>query len=200
MVEDNYDGVIVVARNWRGYPLRHKPFNGRLDIHPLSKINCIVGAEMYLSGRARKIILGTGKTAGEEWPSEASAMRDYMLKKYGEEIREEDILIQEKSLESYGELNEDYKLARENGLEKLAVITLNSQLPKSRKILGNKVDYISSEEEIKKTHPRYERLLRNYQNSWAYKYEMGKESFLSVLHYLGVRAWFTKRLARLFRG
>jgi len=195
---EEYDGVIILGRNWRGYPFKSKVVNGKLDLNVLSKVNCLVAADMYEKGQTRKIIIGGGKTAGKKWPSEAKAMKEYISKKYPE-IPKKDILIQEKTLDTYDELDEDMKLAKENDLEKLALITIDSQLPRCKKVLGDSVDYISSEEEIKKRSPHYKRLIKDYRKSPTSKYESFKESVLRVLQKLGLEGNFTKPLAKIIR-
>ncbi len=193
-----YDGIIIMGRSWRGYPFKFRPFRNSLDIHPLSKINTIVAADMYLNGLTKKIIFGTGKTAGKKWPSEAKAIKDYILRK-NPTIKEEDILIHEKNLDTYEELEKDLELAKENNLEKLAIITVDTQLPRCKKVLGDRVDYISSEEEIQKKSHHYKNIIGRYHKSLAFKYEYLKECILIGLHRIGVSKNTFKYIAKLLR-
>jgi len=200
--ERKYDGVIILGGNWRGYPLKFKTVKkgGKeiLDISLRSKMNCTTAAEMYRKGLTGKIIIGTGQSAGKKWPSEARAMKDYIIKKYGD-VRTEDILTQEKTMETFNELDEDIKLARENGLNRLALVTVNTQMPKCKRYLkkkGENLDYISSEEEFKQLNSKYHRLAEQYAKSPEVRYyERFKEATIGRLP-----KQITALLGRLVRG
>lgn len=201
-----YDGVIILGGNWRGYPSKLKPVkrDGKeiLDISLRSKMNCIVAGDMYSRGITDKIIIGTGKTAGRQWPSEAEAMKDYLLRRFPE-IEEGDIMLQTRNLDTYEELDEDLKLAREHGLVNLALATVNTQLPRVIKYLegkGENLDYISSEEEFARIDPRYKKLAIKYSESrWVKYYETFKEYVLRGLQSFGLTSRITKPLAKIIR-
>lgn len=205
--EKKYDGLIILGGNWRGYPYKFKTvkkgMGETLDISLRSKMNCITAAEMYKKGLTQKIIIGTGQSAGKKWPSEARAMKDYILKQY-KDVPSRDILIHEKTLDTYSEVDEDIKLAGKNHLKNLALATVNTQLPRVKKYLENKgehLDYISSEEEFKKLGPRYEKLVRGYDESLAVKYyETFKESILRGMQNMGLTKKVTKPIAKLIRS
>ncbi|MFH1452295.1 MAG: YdcF family protein [archaeon] len=203
---ERYDGVIILGGNWKGYPYKLKPRKRGekefLDISFRSKMNCVTAAEMYKEGLARKIIIGTGQSAGKKWPSEAQAMKNYILRKY-KGISREDILTHEKTLDTYDEIDEDLKLARENGLINLVLATVNTQLPRARKYLeskGEHLGYISSEEVFKTLGRQHEKLAEGYAESPAVKYyETFKEFVLRSMQKLGITGGFTKPLAKLIR-
>ena len=204
--EKKYDGIIILGGNWRGYPYRFKPVvkGGKevLDISLRSKINCMAAGEMYKKGLTGKIIIGTGQSAGKKWPSEAQAMKEYILRKY-KDVKKENILIQEKTMETFSELDEDIKLARKNGLDRLALMTVNTQLPRCRKYLeerGEKLDYLYSEEEFKKMGRHYAGLQKRFSQSFAVKYyETLKEYILRGLQRAGITKAFTQPLAKVVR-
>ena len=195
-----------MGRNWRGYPGRHQIFQIRgkdfLDLNVLARMNCVVVAEFYRQGKTDYIIFGTGQSAGEKFPSEARAMKNYILRKYSE-IPDDRILIHENNLESYQEIEDDAKIARERGLEKLALVTIDTQLPKGIRMLRrngfkNVVGY-DTFQEIIKIDSRYAKLIEGYKNSCAEKYESAKENLLAVADFFGIRGWFWKRVAKIIR-
>src|SRR4030042_5924746 len=201
-----YNGVIILGGNWKGYPYKHKPVIRRgkekLDIGLRSIINCVAAGEMYCRGETEKIIINGGKTAGKKYPSEAQAMKDYLLKKY-KKIKEEDIIIREEAMDTYAEIDGDLEIAKENKLNKLALVTVDTQLPRCKKyleVLGEQVDYLSSQKEYKKLNPHYERLNKRFTESFAVKYyERFKEFFLRGLQDIGITKQFTKPLAKWIR-
>lgn len=204
---EKYDAVVTMGRNWRGYPRKHQIFqiNGKnfLDLSAPARMNCIVVAEFYRQGKTNYIIFGTGKSAGEKFSSEARAMKDYILKKYPE-IPDDRILIHENNLDSYQEIEEDAKIAKERGLEKLALVTIDTQLPKGIRMLRrngfeNVVGY-DTFQEIIKIDSRYEKLVEKYKKSCAEKYERTKEKILRIVDILGFRGWFFKRIAKFIRN
>jgi len=201
-VQKKYDGVIILCRNFKGYPFKHKPVRGKLDITLAGKMNCVVAAEMYKRGITNKIIFGSGKTCGQEWPSETEGFRNYLSKRYPE-IPEKDLLMQEDNLDTYEELDKDIELARSNGLMRLALITINTQLPRCKRYLEKKrehLDYISAEEEFKKLGPHYKILAEKYAESPSVKYyETLKEFILRGLQSIGITGKFTKPLAKIVR-
>lgn len=197
-----YDGVIIMGRSWSGYPFRHKVVRGKLDISVQSKMSCKVAAEMYMSGETKKIIFGTGQSAGKKWPSEAKAMKDYILKEYPE-IPDGDILTHERNLDTYEELDEDINLAEQNKLNKLALITVDTQLPRCKKYLedkGKRLDYFSTEGKFEKLGHHYRGLVTRHKKSLGVKYEKVKEAILRGLQYIGITKKFTKPLAKIMRG
>ena len=201
MSDKNYDGVIILGRNWRGYPFKKKPVkvedgSDYLEIQFLAKVNCRVAANMYESGRTKKIIIGTGKTAGKNYRSEALAMKDYILRI--SDVPKKDILTQEKTLDTYDELREDLKLAHDNDLEKLALVSIDTQLPKCKRFLDNQgifIDYISCEKNFINNPFNHKWVIDSYHKSCAFKYEWFKEKVL--LRFAGPK--FTKFLAKILR-
>lgn len=203
---EKYDAVVTMGRNWRGYPGRRQIFKRSkkdfLDLNVLAKMNCIVVAEFYRQGKTDYIIFGTGKSAGENFPSESRAMKNYILKRYPE-IPDDRILIHENNLESYQEIEEDARIAKEKGLEKLAVVTIDTQLPKGIKFLRRNgfenVDGYDTFQEIVKIDSKHATLVERYKNSCARKYERTKENLLTVADFVGFRGWFWKRIAKITR-
>lgn len=193
-----YDAVIILCRNWRGYPLRHKvSSDGKLRLHGASKMNCAVAADMYKRGNVKKIIFGTGKSAGERFPSEAQAMKEHLTEKL--KIPEKDILTQEKNLDTYEELDEDFKLAKKNNLNRLVLATVGTQLSRCRKYLGNKVDEYIVSEDYAESMPNWRRYADKYKESFVARYESVKEFILRRFQDVGITKRFTKPLAKLVR-
>lgn len=209
-MKEKYDAIIIMGRNWRGYPKKHQPFIRHetkekfLDLSIPAKINCQMAAEFYKQGLAKYIVFGTGKTAGKDWPSEAQAIKNYISRAHPE-IPKEKILIHEKNLDSYEEIKQDVHILQEKGLVgKIALITIDTQLPKAIKMFKREgitnVDAYDSLQEISKKSHRHKRIVDNYQKSEAAIYERKKERILSVADSLGFRGWFFGPLAKLTRS
>ncbi|PIP21363.1 MAG: hypothetical protein COX39_03325 [Candidatus Nealsonbacteria bacterium CG23_combo_of_CG06-09_8_20_14_all_40_13] len=60
-----------------------------------AKARCIAAAELFHKGQIREVVLTGGKTGGEDYPSEAELMRDYLVKKM--KVPEESLILEDKS-------------------------------------------------------------------------------------------------------
>lgn len=219
-----YDGVLILGRNWKGYPWRKTPItqkvgnymgnDGRqrendLPISDGSRINCLAAGNFHLRGLTKKIVVGTGRSA-EDWPSEAEEMRNYILRRFRGKISPEDILEQEHTLETYSELEENIKIAEGNGLTNLALITVRTQLPRCKRHLeklGKDIDCFNSEnivEQMEQNRQKgknpYPLLVKRYRNSPGVTYyERTKELILRGFQFCGITKSLTKRLANIAR-
>lgn len=82
------DTLVVLGKNWRSQKKR-KNLNQRFperrksqDLSVDAKIAAIAAGMMYLARFTHKIVFTGGKTAGEAWPSEAQAMKEFMQKTF----------------------------------------------------------------------------------------------------------------------
>src|SRR5437762_14367078 len=70
-----HDLLIVHGKNWNRHRFsRSKP----IELSEASKINALAAARAYELGLVGAVLFSTGKTAGENAPSEAKAMFKYL--------------------------------------------------------------------------------------------------------------------------
>lgn len=134
------DALVVLGKNWhQRWKIWGKPQEGTtVRLSEDSMRSTIAGAELYLQGKAEKIIFSTGHTIGEAYPAEAEAMKMYLRNFYTEEeIPEEDILVEDRSPDTPGNAAEVKKVAKENGLESLEVVTVDYHLPRAITLFEN---------------------------------------------------------------
>lgn len=196
--EEKFDAVIVMGRNWRGYPVKRAiSEDGTLRLHSATLMNCSVAADIYRKGKTEKVILATGKTAGKKFNSEAEAMKEYLVKRL--KIPEKDILTKHKALDTYTELDDSMKIAKEHELHRLALVTVGTQLPICEKYLGNRVDEYIASEKYAKSLPVWRRYAGKYVKSPLAAYEAVKESILGLLQDIGLTKKFTKPVVKVVR-
>ena len=101
------------------------------------------------------------------------------------------------------ELDENLRVASQNGLVNLALMTVDTQIPRCKAYFEKQrryLDYFSTEEEFSRQNPRYKKLAVKYQDSIGVKYyETFKEFALRGLQKLGITGKFTVPIARLVR-
>lgn len=223
IVKEKYNAEIILGGNWKGYPGNHKPITRRkgnclgekekdesnyLPISNRSRINCLAAIDWYEKGLIEKIIVGTGQSAGKDWPSEAEAMKDYILRH--SKIYEEDILTHEDTLETYSEIERNLEIVKENHFGNIVLLTVNTQLLRckrhlkkleenvdcysSQDIVSEKEDCIESRQRGKNPYPL---LVENFANSPGVKYyEKTKEFGLRIFQLFGITKSLTKLLAK----
>jgi len=106
------DALIVLGHNigvgWKGKRIRLNP--DHLSGH--SKLSAIAAAIAYKDGLTGKLIFSSGHTAGKRFPSEAQAMKAFILKRYPE-IPQSDILTEDRSIDTSGNAIESRKIVRQ---------------------------------------------------------------------------------------
>lgn len=93
-----YEVVIALGKNWRkNKPSKRKFLNSQnpFPLSPESKLTALAAGELYESGKTDKILFSSGPTLQGYKPSEAEAMKNYMLKRY--KVSEDDILLEQRS-------------------------------------------------------------------------------------------------------
>lgn len=199
-IPDHFDAVIVLGKNWREYPKTNtRPDDLKLSIE--SKMSAIAGAEMIRAGLADKIILSTGKTAGQEFPSEAEAMRDYIVKKY-ENISTKDILIETQSKDTHGNAEEVLKIIQEHNLKTLALLTVGFHLERAEQIFNNhNIDTFPfpSEDFLLQRSSHYQKFVTDFQKSSHIQVEQIKEWILRHFLILDPKGKIISEIAKTIR-
>lgn len=169
LVPQKFDAVVALGKNWRlpvGTDKTHPKGGGpRVNLSIESKITTLAAAELYLSGRANKIIFSTGKTAGKDaqgndYPTEAEAMYEFMRRSVSEEaIPDSDVILETTSFDTAGNAEEVKKiLDRENIGKNIAVLTIGYHSFRAGKLFENyglKTKVLRSEDVLGKANERY---------------------------------------------
>ncbi len=197
-----YDAVIVLGKNWKKYPpAGASPSNFHLELSPGSQLSALAAGEMFREGLVKKIIFSTGKTAGENFPSEALAMKVFMQTKFPE-IPAEGIILEETSFDTPTNAIEVKKILEKLGFNRLALLTTKPHMPRADRLFqgfGIKADDFYSEKEVKKISDEYKRFAQDYENSKQVKLEKIKEFFLRLFLVFDPKGKYLQGLTRRFR-
>lgn len=146
--------LVVLGKNWRQSPLcRKKGKEGDINEFHLSvesKIAALAAAMLYIKGEINKIIFTGGKTAGKDWPSEAEAMRNYLLNFY--EINLNDILVEDKSMDTAGNAKGVKKILEAMGAKEAIFTTISYHVERARKQfteLGLEGEWLNSDDIVR---------------------------------------------------
>jgi len=152
--EPNYDAVIIFGYGPVGKPIEVAQSKGlpgsqrrtRMELlRTEAKIEAITANELYRKGRANKIIFTGGQSGGEELPSEAELMRDY-LEKLG--VPSKNIILEAESLNTIENMINVINLIGQNPDEyrKLAFLSCGFHKSRMTKIASEFGLQVSSED------------------------------------------------------
>ncbi len=150
-----------------------------------SKISALAAGKMFTQGSTDTIIFSTGKTAGKDWPSEAEAMREYMLEYYPNTPLER-TLLEEESIDTIGNAEEVAKMLREwEECSRIGLVTIGYHMERSLKIFrkrGIRATPITSEEVVRWV-ASYDItcMVTEFENSNARRIEYVKEFILRMI-------------------
>ena len=131
-----YDVVIALGKNWRAYPPKHSiPGDFKLHLSLESKMTALAAARLLRDGTTDRIIISTGKTAGNDWLSESEEMCNYI------KIRNEDLLgrisLEEISIDTAGNAEECKKIIDSAGYQDIAILTTRAHLLRASLLFNN---------------------------------------------------------------
>lgn len=184
-----FDAVIALGKNWR------LPITGeeQIFLSTESKMTALAGAQMVAEGRARKLILSTGKTAGQDkngndYPPEADEMFKFLRKSYSEvQVPAEHVILQNTSFDTAGDAEEDRKIVDNLGFDRLALVTVKPHTRRASRLFKNHgvniTETIASQDLIKKRSKHHKRLVDKYYRSKKFLKEIIVESIGTVLVY-----------------
>ncbi|HSA83853.1 MAG TPA: YdcF family protein [Patescibacteria group bacterium] len=116
------DALIVLGRNiLPGYNRRTLAAE-ESHLSPLSKINALAAGVMYSQKRANVLILSSGHTMGRDFPSEAQAMKTFLLQHFTD-IPEGNILLEETSFDTPSNAQEVKTMIADKGFTSLGLLT-----------------------------------------------------------------------------
>lgn len=204
-IPESFDAVIVLGKNWRGYPFtpaRSPEEGSRLHLSIESKMSALAAGEMYQAGLTKKLIFSTGKTLGEAWPSQARAMWEFTKKEYPD-IPEESVLLEEESWDTTENAEEVKKIMDTNHIDTTALLTVDYHLPRAEKIFrayGMNVIPVPSEEMLVRRSDHYKKFVENFHNSKIVKEEKLKEAILRGILLIDKKGQLPRRISRRIRG
>ncbi|MBF8249544.1 MAG: hypothetical protein HW400_145 [Candidatus Levybacteria bacterium] len=206
-----FDALIVLGHNlgsgWKGERIRRN--QNHLSGH--SKLSVQATGILYRAGIVDRIIFSSGHTAGKKTPSEAEAMKTFLLVRFPE-IPINAIILEDKSIETSGNIEESKRIVdQENfinvGLMSTGDHVLNASVLSERYGLKIKEENCLASEEIvakkmaENPAKNPEAFLRGYRNSLQAKGDRQKEKIRSFLlqsidrkgRILRFIAWLTRR-------
>jgi uncharacterized SAM-binding protein YcdF (DUF218 family) len=151
--------------------------DGKVEPRVETKLNVLAAYVLYEDGVGDKIIFSGGHTKGKDRPSEAIAMLDY-LRSYAPKFKNENIILEENSIDTAGNAYEVGKLIDKNS--KVILLTTGYHLQRSKQLFKNyavKVDSsYSSGKVLEQASPRFDFILKQYnlkRRLWEILWEAG---------------------------
>ncbi len=172
-----FDALVVLGKNigvgWTREKIRKTP-NFLSD---RSELSVFAIGFLFKTGNFNKIILSGGKTSGANFPSEARAMKDFLLKEFPE-IPEDKIILEENSFDTIENATEVKKILEDMGINQAIGLTTNEFAKRAKMVFkqeGLKIDFLKVSDELKKLSPetfekyKYKKnTLEVIYENWAY--------------------------------
>lgn len=167
-----------------------------------SRLRVLAAGEMLKDGIAKRIILSGGKTAGEENPSEAEVMRDYIHKRWPD-IELDRIILEEESLDTTENMENTKKILDQEGLGEAVILTSKSHLKRAQHLareygLEETVGK-SAEDELARRSHHYEHFLERYKRSCESIKARAVEFFISSVMIVNRKGTIFRRIAHRTR-
>lgn len=146
----SFDAFIIHGKNWRCYPLKVRirnlidrilystdplPLKPSKDTRITAMASGIVWSAFNEMGHPPVLIFSTGKTRGENHPSEAEEMVKYM-KRWFPQIPDKYIKLEDRSFDTPGNILESKKIIEENGFENVGYLTVDYHVPRVHVLMG----------------------------------------------------------------
>lgn len=195
----DFDAIIVHGKNWRRYPLKlrltHKIRELLKKEKPLplrpskdTRLAALGIGEMWrafvAAGKKPPIfIFSTGKTRGPNNPSEAEVMVRYLKLRYPE-IPDDNIVLEDRSYDTVGNIQESKRIIEERGLRNVGYVTVGYHIPRVH-LLMNFYDapinvIFPSEQWAARRSPRHRELVEQYRDSGEWSLHEFGETLLSA--------------------
>jgi uncharacterized SAM-binding protein YcdF (DUF218 family) len=212
-VPEHFDALVVLGKNWRAYPPTNDSGEFKLRLSIESKMSALAAGEMFRAGLINEIIFSSGKTAGRNYPSEAMAMKDFMLSKFPD-IPDVAIVLEETSIDTPQNAEEVAKIINADPrLKKIALMTIKSHMLRSVRLFkefGMDVKQFPSEDQLKKRDGKanektgmhsqhYRSFLRAYSKSGRAFKERAVEFILRNLLYIDSKGKIPRILTKKLR-
>lgn len=195
--------VVVLGAGLREEPTKGAPEPYRLD--KWSKMRVLAAGMMFEEGLAGQIILTGGKLFGEERPSVAKAMKEYLFFKSCDEkgkprITEDSIILEEESFDTSGDAEEVVKILQERRIPGAIILTNEPHLARAEKLFKNYGaevhSGIAAEAKIKERSEKHARLVQRQAHSLDNLKFWGREFVLRGLLYFDPEGKIIRKLAQ----
>ena len=187
-----FDALIVLGKNigigWTREKIRKTP-NYLSD---RSELSVYAAGYLYKTGNFKRIIFSGGKTAGAEFPSEARAMKDFLLKQFPE-ILEDKIILEENSFDTIENATEVKKIIENLEINQIIALTTNEFAKRAKMVFkkeGLRTDFLKVNDELKKLSPQAYQKFKYKKNPIEVIYEFNAYLIIStpvvrnIAHYL----------------
>ncbi len=172
-----FDALVVLGKNigigWTREKIRKTP-NFLSD---RSELSVFATGLLFKTGNFNKIIFSGGKTAGVDFPSEARAMKDFLLKEFPE-IPGDKIILEENSFDTIENATEVKKILKDIGINQTIGLTTNEFAKRAKMVFkkeGLRIDFLKVNDALKRLSPEtYEKhkykknVLEVLYENWAY--------------------------------
>lgn len=190
-----YEALIVLGGGWK------LEFRGK-QLGADSKMRVLAAGEMFKQGLVSQIILSGGKIAGEDKPSLAHGMKEYLMEKFPN-ISENSILIEDKSRDTSENAQNTLGLMIKNNIQSAALLTSAAHLKRAARIFHNfGLDVqqgFSAEQELQRRSKRYEKFVQRLAGSRGIKKSRMREHILNGLLTIDPKARIPRLLAQKTR-
>lgn len=151
-----FDALVVPGKNigigWTREKIRKTPH----ILSDRSELSVFAAGFLYKTGNFNRIIFSGGRTAGSNFPSEAAAMKDFLLKEFPE-IPEDKIILEENSFDTIENATEVKKLLGKLNLNKVIGLTTNEFASRAKMVFKKEcldLDFLKVNDELKKLSPQ----------------------------------------------
>ena len=173
---------------------------GELSVE--SKMAAVSAGLLYLAGKTEQIIFTGGKTAGEQFPSEAQAMKDYMKATFQDAIPDSVIRTEDQSLDTVENAKAVKGILEQNPDQKVGYITVDYHLQRARETFSRQGlggEWMVSNE-ILDSYSGHNRWSAMENRRWEKRgFEKGREALANSVLRLGLDKVLTD-LSHKFRG
>jgi uncharacterized SAM-binding protein YcdF (DUF218 family) len=144
---NKYDALVVLGKNIGVGWIRNRIRKTKHYLSDRAEFSILAGGVLFNSGDFKHLIFSGGKTAGLDFPSEAKAMRDFLILKFPN-FPKEKIILEDISMDTLQNAQEVKKIADSMNLKTLMVMTTPEHFARSKMLFkkeGMDVDMINSE-------------------------------------------------------
>lgn len=204
--------------DWNGQPLTGRYVTADLSVE--SKMTALKAAEMFLQGRAGRIVFATGETAGtwkdrfghvHHYPTEAEEMKKFVRRFYTEaQIPDSAILCEDTSIDTAGNAEEvKRRFLDPLRIKNVALLTVGFHLKRSMRLFnsygitvkqGFASDEMSDRGEGRISSAHYERYLTKYHQSDRYKALVSLEKKAELISRVDRKGKLTRLITKRSRN
>lgn len=167
------DIVVALGQNWNRpllTQLRRHYSHESLELSAASKLDAVAAAELYVAGQTREILFSSGYTAGEHQPSEAQAMKAYVMRLFPD-IPESALLTEDISIDTAQNAQEVRRILDQRGEKRVGLLTIGRHMRRAKRhfaLAGVAVAKTLVADNLPIDDPLYQSHVRAYRRSSQY--------------------------------